>query len=149
MQIALDLGDAKLYWTVLSEVWRSNVDGTSPVLIHRVAASSVSGIAIDSAQGSLYVLSPVGFNSRIERTNLDGTGVQEILIGPGWSFGALAVGDGKLFWASLDMLTAMSNLYRVDVDGTNFVDSGAGGSDNRIRRSNLDGSGIEDLAFLG
>jgi hypothetical protein len=33
-QIALDLGDAKLYWTLQAEVWRSNVDGTSPGLIY-------------------------------------------------------------------------------------------------------------------
>ena len=105
---------------------------------------------------------------RIQRSNLDGTGIEDLVVGGGLDGPdglALDVAGGKVYWTD----AGASKIQRANLDGSN-VESLVTGlgipyglaldiSDgkmywtdrqtSRIQRANLDGSGIEDLIASG
>ena len=113
--------------------------------------------------------------NKIQRANLDGTNVQDIVTGFGRPVGiALDMSVGKMYWTDRDKLlvsdaTARSSIHRANLDGTNIetlvlgdnsikehiaLDISNGKmywtdwgnfSDDKIQRANLDGSNVEDL----
>ena len=112
----------KLYWTDrdAGRIQRSNLDGSG---VEDFVAGvewleSPVGLALDVSGGKLYWTD--GGADKIQRSNLDGSVVEDLVTGVEWPWGlALDVSGGKMYW----------------------TDAGA----KRIQRSNLDGSGVQDL----
>ena len=101
-------------------------------------------------------------DGKIQRANLDGSEVEDLITGLGSLYGiALDVPGGKVYWTSVgagaiqcanlggseveDLITGLGNLYGIalDVPGGKvyWTNVGAGA----IQRANLDGSEVEDL----
>jgi len=122
--IRLDIAAGKMYWgdQTTEELLRADLNGANIEILG--GTPFFRGIALDSASGLIYwSTSHTASTGRILRSNLDGSGQLVAVPISGSSFKpgsiALDVTAGKIYWA----------------DGvTKF-----------IRRSNLDGSGIEDL----
>ena len=125
--IALDVGAGKMYFTRRpgtppgGTVYRANLDGSNLEVVHSDLNSAIHGIAVDPSAGKIYWSDII--TERIQRANLDGSNVEDILLGDN-TFGgpvplgiALELTGEKLYWAD-------------------------GGS---LRRSNLDGSGPEEI----
>jgi DNA-binding beta-propeller fold protein YncE len=126
--IAVDPSGGKLYWTrVAQPIQRANLDGTDAEDLSTSPAVS-AGIAVDSVGGKLYwtVSIPEGpghwyQEGLIARSNLDGSGREYVVGTVGSDPGdiALDISNGKMYWA----------------------DNGL----HKVRRANLDGSGVEDV----
>ncbi len=107
---------------------------------------------------------------KIQRSNLDGTDVQDLVTGLGMSNGIglfVDTGSGKLYWtdqasgvihrANLDgggvedVVTGLDNPREITIDSTNgkIYWTEDGPTFNKIRRANLDGTGVEDLVVAG
>ncbi len=86
------------------------------------------GMALDLMNGQMYWADPGA--SAIRRTNIDGSGPLQTVAasGDGSADVALDVGNGKIYWTDSDN-TQVNN----------------GGLSGQIRRSNLDGSNVENL----
>lgn len=127
--IAVDSGAGKLYWTDMTDhnVQRANLDGSDQELLVTLSTSGldeISSIAIDSAGLMMYY---VGGDHvpRIQRADLNGGGIENIVRGPDvvnvFSI-ALDVDAGKMYWTDAHQL--------LDRSGT-------------VARANLDGSKVE------
>ena len=105
---------------------------------------------------------------KIQRANLDGSGVEDLISGAGLNGPdglSLDLAGGKIYWAD----AGTNKIQRANLDGSNVEDlvTGlgipyglalhvAGGKmywtnrqTNKIQRANLDGSGVEDLVTSG
>ncbi len=126
--IAVDPSGGKLYWTRISQpIQRANLDGSDMEDLVGVTVFS-SGLAVDSGGNKLYwtVSIPPGpgywsQSGGLRRSTLDGAGAETLLYEDGSDPGdiALDVPGGKVYWADAGL--------------------------HRIRRANLDGSGVEDV----
>ncbi|MCE2501537.1 MAG: hypothetical protein J4G13_11850 [Dehalococcoidia bacterium] len=147
--IALDAQGGKMYWSHypgentrdLDKIMRSNLDGTeAEVLVHAEdGLRHPQSLALDLAAEKIYWTEESG--SSIRRANLDGTQVEAIAdeivrVDYGDRIGRLNL-DG----IALDLTTGKMYIAGTDLD--HVRDSGQFAS--RIRRANLDGSGVEDL----
>ena len=120
--LAIDVASGKLYWAeqtgdTTGRIRRANLDGTNVQLVKNLT-SVVHGIALDAANGKIYLTNAWG---KIQRLNVDGSNFQPNLItdldNPKGL--ALDMSGGKVYWAE---------------------------TTGRIRRANLDGSNVEDVA---
>ena len=171
VDIAVDQAGGKMYWTESSPadfmIQRANLDGSKVefVVTHLI---SPSGIALDVAGGKIY-WTDIGAR-KIQRSNLDGSAVENLLafidvIAPVDI--ALDVAGNKIYWTEGSL--ADFQISRADLDGSNvqllvthlmspsgialdvdagkiyWTDLGTG----KIQRSNLNGSGTEDLVTTG
>ena len=105
--------------------------------------------------------------NKIQRANLDGTNVQDLLTGFGRPTGiTLDISSGKIYWTDSDR-AGQYGIHRMNLDGTNietlvvgepFVGEQialdiSGGKMywalqfNKIQRANLDGTNVEDLVI--
>ena len=167
--LALDVSGGKMYWTDrgTAKIQRSNLDGSGREDLVTTGLESPVGLALDVSGGKMY-WTDIG-TDKIQRSNLDGSGVEDLvttgLESPGGI--ALDVSGGKLYWtdsghgqdpafqprrqrrrrprhhrigvpksASRWMCPAASCTGRIQGHG-------------KIQRSNLDGSGVEDLVTTG
>jgi DNA-binding beta-propeller fold protein YncE len=129
MNVSVDPAANKLYWGDISAgyIGMSDLDGSNPRVLLPVAFHW--GLAIDKLHGKLYwSTSDTIFKGRIQRANLDGTGLETVVsapLQPEFKPASVAVDPvgGKIYWTD----------YVVDV----------------VRRSNLDGSNIEELFVVG
>ena len=140
-----DSANGHLYWaeTVFpddgsptSKIRRANLDGTSQFDVINVASSVTLSLVLDYVNQKLYwsEFSYVngkdhedGVDGRIRRANLDGSGVQDIVIVETYVFGIdVDSAGGMVYWSESD-------------DPTLMTTSGA------IRRANLDGSAKETV----
>ena len=159
--IALDVNAGKMYWTEFGMVKRSNLDGTGE---EDVASTPgfLEGIALDLSAGKMYwTARNAGI---IRKSDLDGTEIETIAGGILRPNGlALDIPSGKVYWASA------SGIARANTDGTEeeiLVTVSAAAIDiqlnlesgkmywtepqnQKILRSNLDGSNVEDLTPPG
>jgi DNA-binding beta-propeller fold protein YncE len=128
--IVLDAAAGKMYWTEDGwrevDIRRANLDGTS---VEDLVSSEQEGnrdIALDTVGGKMY-WTDTG-SGKIQRANLDGSRIEELVSGLSSPRGiALDVAGGKIYWAE---------------EG--------GDGDPRIRRGNLDGTGVVvDLVTTG
>ena len=118
--VALDTEDEKLYWTSSPrEIGRADMTGANPVY-DLVPTSHASGLALDWEAGKIYWTDVLG--CRIQRANLDGSGVENVVSGLNQPVG-ITVHEGKVYWA----------------------DYGA----HKIQCANLDGSGLSTLVDTG
>lgn len=162
-----DLLHAKLYFTRLDSVQRSNLDGSN---IETVVPSSwhfrSEHLGLDPLGGKLYVPeNDIFYGQRIRRGNLDGSGMEVIIDGADGSGGpiALDLANSKLYWhrsgefmrANLDgsereaILAWDGNPQDMTIDpqgGKLYWTSREFWEDTQgIYRSNLDGTGGERL----
>ena len=126
--IALDLTRSQMYWTETDtgKIRRANLNGAN-VQDLITGLTSPSAIALDVVRGKIYwanqnwdLFTGAVTASKIQRANLNGSNVQDVLTGLGTVEDiALDVSMGKVYW----------------------TDSAAG----TIQRANLNGSGIKVL----
>ena len=134
--IALDIAGGKMYWTdpAIGKIQRANLD-SSNVEDLLTGLGTPSGIALDIAGGKMYwthidwnPATEIFTNGKIQRANLDGSNVENLLTGLGTPSGiALDVAGGKMYWTHIDWNPAKSS------------------TNGKIQRANLDGSNVEDL----
>ena len=174
--IEIDYSAMKIYWTEnggngsFKKIMRADVtplNSNIETIVTAAAAGLVNprSIALDVLNGKVY-WGDDG-TSKIQRANLDGTNIQDVVTGTSTPRG-LAVFGSKVYWTERD--TPM--IRRADLDGSNIenlVDINDGivnpnGLDidviggkmywtdlaqDRIQRANLDGSNIENLVTTG
>lgn len=132
LNIALDTVNQQIYasepgWNGIGRV---NTDGTG--IISFLATPNPNGMEVDTAGGKLYYTERVG--NVIRRINLNGNAASlETLITPSTDPGVVRP------W-TIDLDVAAGKLYFAG-NNTNVP--------NSIQRSNLDGTGFEDLLTLG
>ena len=123
--LAVDIAGGKLYWTEKTgkrtgRIRRANLDGTNVRLVKKLT-SVPYGIALDTVNGKLYLTNAYG---KVQRLNLDGSNFQPNLI------------------TDLD---TPRNLV-LDVTGGKVYWTETTETSGRIRRANLDGSGVQNVA---
>jgi sugar lactone lactonase YvrE len=118
------------------------------------------------AQSKLYWTSHQGLPS-IQRANLNGTGVEDLVTGLGIPLGiALDIAAGKMYWGD----SGPDKIQRANLDGTGVEDLVTAGLEDpigialdiaagkmywtdaitqKIQRANLDGTSVEDLVTAG
>ncbi|MGD9858225.1 MAG: pre-peptidase C-terminal domain-containing protein, partial [Planctomycetaceae bacterium] len=119
----VDLVGGKVYWidfTTLT-IQRASLDGSNAELLHTFPSGAFPrDIAVDHASGKMYWGDLASTARKLQRANLDGSQVEDLVTGTGVNGVALDPSAGKVYWA----------------DGT---------VDRAIKRSNLDGSNVEVL----
>ena len=161
--IAIDSANRKVYWTDYGThtVKRSDIEGTNiEILVENLLMPR--HIALDLHNNKIYWTDSK--DNLVQTANMDGS-EYEILVKdiPGAGI-ALDINQGKMYWA--DCFEAKGN-YRANIDGTDielinkhlkvqvgvtlhenkiyWADSDA----DKIQRSNLDGSSVEDVITKG
>ncbi len=118
-----------------------------------------SGV-VDCGDGKIYWTD--AWTGKIQRANLDGSGVEDLIMPGGAPFGlALDPGAGKMYWTGFEL----NKIQRANLDGSGVeylvtlgegafglaLDPGAGKMywtvSDKIQRANLDGGGVEDLVI--
>ncbi len=123
--IDLDPAGDILYWgdQTLDQIRRADLDGSNASVL--LSTSMHWGATVDSLNGKLYWSTAItGPTVDIMRSNVDGSEIETVVTGvdkPGDI--ALDVAGGKIYWTD----------YVADV----------------VRRSNLDGTDVEDLFVVG
>ena len=121
MDLALDQGSEKLYWSTRNrKIRRANLDGSDVEDLLVRQAPSYDDIALDLANGKLYWVSWI--SRRIQRANLDGSQIEDVV-------------DGVERPQGLEIDTVNSKIY-----WATWTNGSAA-----IRRANLDGSMVEDV----
>ena len=168
--IALDLTGGEIYWTETDtgKIRRANLNGSNVQDII-TELTGPSSIALDLVSGKIYWTNQqwdhstgAVFASKIQRANLNGSNVQDIVTGLGIAEGlALDGSTGKVYWTDSDT----GKIQRANLNGSNVEDlvtgarmpndialDAAGGKmywadyeSKQISRANLNGSNIEIL----
>jgi streptogramin lyase len=170
ISIALDRYGGKIYYTTEAgagtdySVKRANTDGTAVETLHTSATGTPEGIALDTRNGKVYFTDNHASVEKIQRMNLDGTGLEDVLTGVQAISIVLDVDGGKMYYTTNDDWS----VKRANTDGTNVetlytsatgtprgitldLDSGKiyftdiHSSMEKIQRMNLDGTGLEDI----
>ncbi|MDE3000995.1 MAG: leucine-rich repeat domain-containing protein [Gemmatimonadota bacterium] len=123
----LDLNASKMYWAAGTSggvIQRSNLDGTG---VRNIVSGlgDPHGLALDPDTGKIY-WTIKGFYrgaDKIQRANLDGSVVEDLVTTGSGAPNALALDSSKIYW----------------------TEQGPNVRTGKIRRANLDGSGVEDL----
>lgn len=161
--IALDLIAGKIYWTH-SGLHRANLDGSEiEFLVDPSTTYAAHDVELDTSAGKMYWTMIIP--GWIQRANLDGTGMEDVLTGLTNPTGiALDFQAGKIYWTEAPA-TGTNRIRRANLNGTGMEDlvlsatriqglaldlvAGkiywTGYAAGNIHRANLDGSGIEDL----
>ncbi len=162
---ALDTQNAKIYLADYKKIARVNFDGTEWEELVTGFKFGAESLALDQTTWKIYWINQ--WPRTIQRANLDGTELQDILIGVSSFRGiALDVAAGKLYWTGGGELMR-SNLEGSDIESLADVscgnsdlsdialdphagklywvrDSDCGGG-SQLHWSNLDGSGVQYL----
>jgi sugar lactone lactonase YvrE len=119
--IAVDPFGGKMYWVNNNTLNWSNLDGSNSQMFVPLAID-FEALSVDLVHRKLYWSVSIVSTQRISRANLDGTNVENVLIGSSIVKPEGLVVDGvagKMYWTEIDA--------------------------QRIRRANLDGSQIETI----
>jgi hypothetical protein len=130
--IALESASAKMYWTELEgTVRRARLDGRG--VEDLTTLSCGAGIALDGPGGKMYLANCGGGpgGPRIQRANLDGSGLEDLFQDQ--------VSARAPYAVALDL--AARKLY--------WTESGNPDGGGKVRRANLDGTAVEDLVAGG
>ncbi|MEM1270286.1 MAG: starch-binding protein [Bacteroidota bacterium] len=112
-------GSSYVFEQVIAEISRVPAGGTGVQDLVTSGLSNAETSALDASAGKLYWTNRS--NGKIQRANLDGSGVEDVLTGLSQPTGiALDPARGKLYWTARAL-------------------------NSKIQRANLDGTGIEDL----
>jgi hypothetical protein len=166
--IVVDSPAGVMYWNEYASIVRANLDASARETIISDTAGN-STLVLDRAHGKLYWSSFPGIQfPSIQRSNLDGTGIEILVTGAEPSGLALDLEGGKMYWPDRGNTSVPASIRRASLDGSGMeilVDGlepftvagialdlvagkiywGGFSSNNRIRRANLDGSNVEDL----
>ena len=127
LDLAVDVSGGKVYWTYrYGQVYirRADLDGANVEdLITRTERAEPTAIDLDVSGGKMYWR--VGRTGKIQRANLDGSSVKEIVSEVGYGEIALDVPGGKIYWSH------GSNIQRAGLDGANVEDVATGLTDLR------------------
>ena len=128
-EIKLDIAGGKMYWIEgrRQGIWRANLDGSNVQNLVRfeerfiTGAEHPRGLALDVAGKKMYWTYAKREKEKIQRANLDGSNVQDLVTRGLESPGdiTLDVVGGKMYW----------------IDGQT----------DKIQRANLDGSNVQDI----
>ncbi len=162
--IALDAAANRLYWTGAFstpevKIWRAGLDGSNMEELLFDSTGLPLGLDLDLTNQKIYWTNST---RKIRRANLDGSGQETIFSDPIQNIIDVTVdeGESKIYW------TISNGIMRADLDGGNpevvlsdppgepytlELDLSAGkiywtdlaGGTNRIKRANMNGSGIE------
>ena len=124
--LALDIAGGKMYWTDLgtSKIQRANLDGSNVEDLVTRGLDTPAGLALDIASGKMY-WTHNGWNSatreltngKIQRANLDGSDVEDLITGLHVSDGiALGIPSPKLPPKVLIAADQRPPMYWVDAD---------------------------------
>lgn len=168
--LALDLTRGQIYWTETDtgKIRRANLNGSNVQDLITGLTGPLS-LALDLVRGKIYwtdqnwnPFTGAITESKIQRANLNGSNVQDIVTGLGTVEGiALDTSRGKVYWTDAEVGT----IQRANLNGSNVEDlvSGArspsdialdtaGGKmywtdyeEKEISRANLNGSNVESL----
>ena len=124
LDLAVDVSGGKVYWTHrYGQVYirRADLDGANVEdLIIRTKRAEPTDIDLDVSEGKMYWR--VGRTGKIQRANLDGTSVKDIVSGVGYGEIAVDVSGGKIYWSQ------GHKIQRADIDGANVEDIITGSS---------------------
>ena len=118
--VAVDPSGGKIYITGGGVIEQANLDGSSPLVIV-TGLDAVSGIGVDPEGGKIYWSDYVA--DKIQRANLDGTNVQDLVtnnpqpplvLAAPWAL-AVDTDQGKVYWTD----TILNRMMRANLDGTN------------------------------
>ena len=160
--IVLDFENGKMYWSEWVNIRRSNLDGTnSETLV--TGLTRANGLDLDLENGKIY-WTELG-TQKIQRSNLDGSEIEDLLNSEQPISIALDVTNNKMYWT--DWQVDNHKIVRANLDGTDqevVLDSGMVerpmGIDldlingkiywtdhdlGTISSSNLDGTNIQEL----
>ena len=167
MNLAVDASGGKLYWTAQTgessgTINVANLDGDPGATVLTSILSVPMGIAVDTAGSQLYWTNSRG---RIQRANLDGSGIRNVLENLPGSPMDIALSGGTAYWTQDDGSVRFVNLsgQKVvhdistgsDTPGSLAIANGkvywtemaAGGG--TINSANLDGDpGVTELASI-
>jgi streptogramin lyase len=119
--IALDRYAEKIYFTTTDgtgddySVKRANTDGTNVETLYVSIAGTPRGIALDTRNGKVYFSDNHSSVEKIQRMNLDGSGLEDVMTGVRAVSIILDVDDGKMYYTTNDDWS----VKRADMDGTN------------------------------
>ena len=115
LDLAVDVSGGKVYWTHrYGQIYirRADLDGANVEdLLIRTERAEPTDIDLDVSAGKMYWR--VGRTGKIQRANLDGTDIKDIVTGVGYGDIALDVSRGKIYWSR------GHNIQRADLDGAN------------------------------
>ena len=176
------IASAGIYWTDGAgdnNVRRADLDGLNSSTLITGQFSDPGGIALDLVTGKIYIAdnggdNGVGSTPSVTRANLDGSGLEFLVLGGRPSDVALDIAGGKMYWTDW---AGNSNVWRANLDGSNAEiliagllsdpsgialdlvqgkmyitdEGGVGGvgSMPSVSRANLDGTGFEVIATGG
>jgi uncharacterized protein YjbI with pentapeptide repeats len=170
--IRIDENLSNIYWTSgNSSIYRADIDGSNVEELVNFGSAFLVDLALDLNGGKLYV--KTSQPGTIQRCDLDGSNLETILqIGNDLGKIALDLTEGKIYWVVADASDPF--IKRVDLDGSNeetlvsnnptpvmenpwgitldlqnakiyWTDFSA----NKIQRSDLGGSNVEDVFTSG
>ena len=102
VSLAVDTSGGKLYWTEITHegggtINASNLDGTGVTQLASILADP-GGIAVDTANSKLYWTNSRG---RIQRANLDGSNIQNVLVDLTNPI-SVALAGGNMYWTEFN-----------------------------------------------
>ena len=147
-----------MYWASDGGILRATNDGINLQILVATGGCFQRHIALDVTSGKMYWTDNQA--KKIQRANLDGSNIEDIISGLNYPKGlALDVAGGKMYWLDYGRDT----IQRANLDGSNIEDlvseqynaraialDVASGkiywtSGSKIQRANLDGTNVEDL----
>ncbi len=166
MNVTVDASGGKIYWTAQTgpsagTINAANLDGTGATVLTSILAAPI-GIAVDTAGSKLYWTNSRG---RIQRANLDGSGIRNVLENLPGSPMDIALSGGNAYWTQDDGSVRFVNLrgQKVvhdistgsDTPGSLAIANGkvywtemAAESGGTINSANLDGTGVTELRSI-
>ena len=118
--MALDLVHQKMYWADigLGVIRRAALDGSQVEDLVTTGLGDMRGLALDVYGGNLYWMNSLSdSDTRLQRSNLDGTDIQTLLTVPLAGGLALDAGASLLYFTN----PADHHIYRVQTDGSGLL----------------------------
>jgi hypothetical protein len=134
-------GQGNLFWGGLGKIIRANANGQNKTTILESKVQVADKIALDVAGNKLYWSVVTDDFSKIQRSNLDGTGVLDLITADAFTdiTGiALAKSAGKIYWSETNYETDISKIKRANLDGSAIETVLTLATDERINDITLD-----------
>jgi hypothetical protein len=173
--MCLDVEHNHIYWIgsgparAAGHIGRATLDGQQVETIVNHVDQNAWGLAIDPKHGTLYWgVSPYPADRRIQRARLDGSNVQDVVVGLAGPLGIAVDGDEGRIYFTDKRGGGPKRIFSARLDGTDrkLIADGEGGlklvfdradrklywmaeNSDRIYRSNINGTNIENPINLG